>query len=588
MRARLRAARDDGGDEDGGFTLIEVVIAIVLFAMVAQGLAAALIGSATSTTVVKMSQTAKNLAQQRIDAMRSLPYHVDAQNGPYVDLLDLYFHSASGTVDTLPDIVQTPSGGVVTVPGQYQATGSVGGVTGPSYQVTIAGNLLGQAYAKFTEVVYTQFLRTDNPTAAPLAASQIPSTYNNTLVGKDQPPSPIVGVTVVVTWSVHSQAHVLRTFTEITNEGTDSSLVVAQAKATAVQIQSQDYAGNAITGIVASVTLNGSLSSGSQAGASATGASISDGAVGTVLGAQGAAVAPPNPSGTAGLGAATGRQQIGTSGSCGWGAFGPTQNSDVTATAANGQPRVPADAAASASPAVSASLLASGGNACAGMWLSNAVDGSPSTDPSLNLWSGPMVSVQDQTGSSPILTGSGDVFTGPAGPPGAVAATAATTSSTWVKVFPGLSFVPAPPSGYGISWPYGLVDVQLTSSTLDCTSTIGGGTNATLGYSGNVAWYTYTAGWQIRSFSWASGSGAGDPLSVVDVTKAVNSAGTPLSAYVPSVSGATSVVGGSGGVQSVEAAVSISTVPTLGSSYPGSTLGVELGHLSCVAQDNRS
>jgi hypothetical protein len=60
-----------------------------------------------------------------------------------------------------------------------------------------------------------------------------------------------------------------------------------------------------------------------------------------------------------------------------------------------------------------------------------------------------------------------------------------------------------------------------------------------------------------------------------------------LSTYITSVVGATGAAP-SNGLQTVEAAVAITTVPTLpGVLLTGSALGVELGHLSCVALDNR-
>jgi prepilin-type N-terminal cleavage/methylation domain-containing protein len=571
--------------EDSGFTLVEILVGLILFALVAQGLAAVLISSANSSLFTRMSTTAKNLAQQRIDAMRSLPFHVDAQNGPYVDLLDLYYHDASGTPDAIPDVVPGS-----TVPGDFVGLGGSGGPSGPYYRLTIAGSQLGAAYAKYTQYVYTQFLVASNPAASPLPLSAIPGGYDNSAAGADHPASPLIGVTTVVTWTTAGRSHSYSTFTEITDQGTNTSLVVSQAKAVVLQVLSQDYLGNAITANVASVAANGSLSNGSQAGAEATGASIVDGSSPAMTGAHFASVAPPNPSGSQGVASSSGQQQVGASGSCGWASFGPTAVSDVSATTASGLPIVPSDANTTAlSPSVSASLYSSSGGSCAGLWLSNQIDGSPAPDPALQLnSSAAMIKVQDQTGGSAEVTGTGSVYT--SAQPGAAGAVTARTSAsmqTWVKVFPGLSFVPAPPAAYGITGQPGIVNVSLSQATLACSSTPGGGTTATLTYSGLIAWYT-TAGWQQRSFNWSSASGGSDPLQVVDLSKPVNAAGTPLSAYITSVSGATSITGGAGGVQSVEAAISVSTVPTLGLSYPGTTLGVELGHLSCVAQDNRA
>lgn len=583
-RLRRRVRESDG---DSGFTLIEIVIGLMLFVLVAQGLAAVLITSSATSLFTRMSTTAKNLTQQRLDAMRSLPYHVDAQNGPYVDLLDLYYHDDSGTSGNIPNVVPGD-----TVPGVYVSAGGAGGPAGPYYRLTIAGSKIGSNYAKFTQYVYTQFLVANSPAAQYL--SPLPSGYNNSAVGADHPLSPLIGVTVVETWQSNGKAHSYSTFTEITDQGANETLVVNQAKAIAVRIISQDYLNDSIVADVASVAANGSLSNGSQAGAEATGASVVDGTNTPTVGAQQTAVSPPNPA--TGQGSSTaGQAQVGITGSCGWASFGPTAVSDVSATTAtattSGVPTAPSDATGTAtSPNITASLNAAGGGACAGMWLSNKIDGSPSPDPSLNLNPDTaMVRVQDQGGSSAEVTSAANVYTGsPAGAAGLVVATASAAMTTWVKIFPGLSFVPNAPAGYGINGQPGLVNVSLTKATLSCSSTSGGGTASTLSYNGLVAWYTTTGGWQERSFSWSSGTGGTDPLAVVDLSQPVNSLGTPLSAYVTSISGVTAVTGDNGGVQSIDAAVSVATVPTLGIAYPWTALGVELGHLSCVAQDNRS
>jgi hypothetical protein len=111
-----------------------------------------------------------------------------------------------------------------------------------------------------------------------------------------------------------------------------------------------------------------------------------------------------------------------------------------------------------------------------------------------------------------------------------------------------------------------------------------------LAYSGYVVWYT-SAGWQHAAFSWSSASPTTDPLAVVNLNAPVTVDGAgapvPLSSYVTSITGATAITGQNGGMQTVEGAVALGTVPTL-AGWPGTTIGVELGQLSCVAQDNRS
>jgi prepilin-type N-terminal cleavage/methylation domain-containing protein len=594
---------------DDGFTLIEMVVALIVFALVASALAGVLIGSARGQLFAQKNTAAKNFAQQQVDAMRSLPYHVDAQNGPYVDLLDLYFPNALTTVTTIPNIIPGQN-----VSGNYVASGAATATSpaGPYYQVTIPGNLVSAKLASFAQVVYTQFLNANNPAATPIAASLIPSTYNNAVVGADLPVSPLLGVTVVTSWTLNGVVHNLTTFTEISNEGTDTSLVVNQAKAAAVRVLTQDRNKNAITATLASVTANGSVSNSSSAGAEALGASVVYTDATNPLapvrvevdGAKQTVASPPNPNLTPTLSGTPGAVSPIPTGApgCGWASFGPTQDSDVTSTTASGLPVVPSDATASSgSPTVAAALQSNGGGACAGMYFSNQIDTTLPTNPALGLnSSSPMVQVQDLTGGGSEVTGQANIYTAfSGGAPGAVTSHAATGMGTWLKIFPGLSFVPPVPSGAYPTGSPGLVNVELTDASLSCQS-VGGQSGATsqavLTYDGIIAWWTYNAvpqnGWHTAPFSFTAASTT-DPLAGIGLNLAspLNSTGTlKLSNYITSAVGATGAAP-SDGVQGVEAAVAITTVPTLvdslGNAYPGSALGVELGHLSCVAMDNR-
>jgi len=595
LLTRVRQAEEP----DAGFTLIEMVVALIVFALVAQGLAGVLIGSARGQLYARNDNGAKGLTQQRIDAMRSLPYHVDAQNGPFVDLLDMYFPNALATSTTipLPDLVSGNATG--TYSASPAATADL--LPGPYYKVTIPGSALGPDDARYTQVIYTQFLHADNPAASPLPSTSIPSTYNNATVGADQPPSPIIGVTVVTSWSNSGQTHKFTTFTEIASQGTDATLVVAQAKSAAMLLQTQDRAGNSIIATVGGVTVNGTLSNGSRAGADATAASIVDTdptlSVGSITGAKGSAAAPVDVAN--GTLSDSNNYAIGSGFDCGgWGAFGHTTYSNLGASVSGGLPVAPVGAdATTSSLQVSSGLVASGGSACGGLWFTNQVDSTVVPDASLGLSSAnPMVRIADASGSGPTVTGGADVYTGTAtGAAGAVAATSSASMNTWLKVFPGLPFVtgtPTLPSGYpALSGSLGLVNLYLTTAQLACTSADTIGTSsAALTYSGYVVWYT-TAGWQHAAFNWSSASPTTDPLAVVNLSAPVTVDGTgapvPLSSYITSITGATAITGDNGGLKSIEGAVSLGTVPTLTSS-PGTTIGIELGQLSCVAQDNRS
>ncbi|HEX7106318.1 MAG TPA: prepilin-type N-terminal cleavage/methylation domain-containing protein [Acidothermaceae bacterium] len=595
--SRARRAADD----DAGFTLIEMVVALIVFALVAEGLAGALIGSARGQMYARNDNGAKGLTQQRVDAMRSLPYHVDEQNGPFVDLLDMYFPNtlATTTAVPLPDLTSGKASG------QYFATppATPDVLPGPYYRLTISGASLGANDARYTQIVYTQFLHADNPAATPLPAASIPTTYNNGTPGTDQPPSPIVGVTVVTSWASNGVSHKFSTFTEIASQGTDATLVVAQAKSAAVLIQTQDYLNNSIVATVGGVTVNGALSSGSRSGADAVSASIADAdpslAAGTITGATGSASAPVDVANTTVSDSAP--HAIGSgSAPCsgGWGAFGPTWYSNLGASVAGGLPVVPVTADGTpTSLQVTSGLLAKNSSTCGGVWFSNQVDGTAQPDSTLGLSStNPMIRIADVAGSGPTVTGGADVYTATAtGAGGAVTTMATASMNTWLKVFPGLPFLtplPALPAGYpAVNGAPGLVNLYLTSARLTCTSADSiGNTSASLAYSGYVVWYT-SAGWQHAAFSWSSASPTTDPLAVVNLNAPVTVDGAgapvPLSSYVTSITGATAITGQNGGMQTVEGAVALGTVPTL-AGWPGTTIGVELGQLSCVAQDNRS
>ena len=76
---------------DAGFSLLEIMVAITVFAIAAAGITPLFLSSIRAAAIAKYNTQAKNLMQERIDSMRNLPYHVATSSGPYVDLLDTYF-----------------------------------------------------------------------------------------------------------------------------------------------------------------------------------------------------------------------------------------------------------------------------------------------------------------------------------------------------------------------------------------------------------------------------------------------------------------------------------------------------------------
>ena len=100
MHALVAAARRRRETGDGGFTLLEVMVAIILLGIVAAGVVPLLVGTLKAANAAKLNTQAKNLAQAQVERMRNLPYHVAQSAGPYIDLLDIYFHDLGNGNDT--------------------------------------------------------------------------------------------------------------------------------------------------------------------------------------------------------------------------------------------------------------------------------------------------------------------------------------------------------------------------------------------------------------------------------------------------------------------------------------------------------
>ena len=76
---------------DDGFTLAEVITALMIFGVIAAALIPMLISATRLATIAKLSTQAKQLSVERVESMRNLPYYVAFDNGQYRDILDIYF-----------------------------------------------------------------------------------------------------------------------------------------------------------------------------------------------------------------------------------------------------------------------------------------------------------------------------------------------------------------------------------------------------------------------------------------------------------------------------------------------------------------
>lgn len=526
---------------------------MVIFAIASAALVPLFVSGAKSATSAKLNTQAKNLAQERIEQMRNLAFHIDRQNGPFIDLLDLYYTNANaGSTMTLSN------GGV----GRYVTDASTqGGPAGAAYWVHF-NSLASLGQPKFSQDVFTQFLRTTHTLATPL------STYDSQTVGLDQPPAQMVGVTVVTSWTSDA-AHRYSTYTEIADGGRGTSLITTQARAVALRVTANANDGTTVVGVAGDTETNGSLTTGSTA--SVRGDSgwfeVLNGS--SWSGASDSATAPPNAGGPT---QTINPFKVGAYGDCGWGSLGRSQTEDISA-ATNGLPLAPSDvgtdATLSTAGTAKAGLLRSG-TGCDGwdFWFSNNVAGTQVYDPNYQLRTDkPLVGILDSTGSSGV---DGGVVASEA----AVGGTADTaiphfTSGKAVVKTAGVRILPTSFRDGG------LVKVTVTSATLACKS------NAAVNAAYSLA-VDYPGGTATINVSSAGVSGTLPDPSTISFT---DSNGTPrlLSEWL-SWQLTTSVAQSSNGIWSLGPILRVTVPPEVVGNAP---MTIEIGNLSCAASDNR-
>ena len=476
---RIRASRSN----EGGFTLIEVIVALTIFSVVAVAALPLVLVALKASARAEVQTLAKDLSQLRIERMRNLAFQVDRQNGPFVDLLDRYYTNASGLVRPVPADPTDPDPGCS---GQYLIATDTrpGAPTGPSYRVSCAW--LPEAKG-FEQYVYTQFLRKTTVPVTP------PATYDSQTPNRDSSPSSLVGVTVLTKWVRKGQQGDLRTYTELADAANNQPLITTQAQAVALRVSSNFASPTVPRTLVAEtgvVKVDGSLTTGSVASAQTIGASLAHVGVDNTTVEQktasaGSTSAPTvgDPAGTAaevsapatGAGISSGAGYL----ACGWGWVGRSAYGNLTAKTSGGLPVVPASNTATVTEAGSTTTkagLLSSGNGCAGYafgfrnWLTSATY-------SLGLSPlKPLVFIDD-------VTGGGSVAAGPVLGEAGVTATDLTAvpsnASSFAKASVGtVRMLPT------TERPGGLVTAKLTSATVVCVA----GSPVTGSFSLDVTW----------------------------------------------------------------------------------------------------
>lgn len=540
--SRLRRSSAD----DDGFSLVEILVAITIFGIVATAVLPVLLAGIRGGTHAKLTTQAKNIAQERLELMRNLPYYVAQQNGDYRDVLDIYFRDVQAV-------------GVVTADDPCVARGYVAATT--SYRCDLGGSVIGQA--TFSQVVETTFLNAQGAVVAPR------STYDSQAVNLDAPASSLLSVVITTTWTqgAESRDFVLRS--RIVNSATDVPLITSKIKVSAVKVTSTTDTGDVLQFESGLLSGDGSKSTASSSAGSAVGAYASKSSGVTATGAEVTLSAPPDDivltAPTAGV------RTLGTD--CTLVCFGDSAIGG--APAAKVSAGVPQLGVHNGTTYLASQLSRTTGFGARGFEYNNSTLTSAVT--ALGVSELPLVSAG--TGNAGPIAESRGSLTAVSTGTTSVTATVQSSAQT-VQLFP-----TSTASG-------GLVQLRLTSASLTCVDGAGRGVAAS--WSAEVRVHVGlaadTADGNQDGYSTylvePGGTALPAPLSIMTST------GSTLDRYISSWSGLvgsaasvaqTSTPGVSG---TIPAVVSLLTAPTrIGDA--GSTLNITLGSLSCAAEDNQ-
>jgi prepilin-type N-terminal cleavage/methylation domain-containing protein len=549
----------DGGDD--GFSLVEVLVAMTVFAVVALASLGFLTTALSATALARTEAVAKNLNQERLESMRNLPFYRHANVSAVPDFLDTYYTT---TANPAPS---TSATGFVAASGARDT--SLGDpATGAFYRRVFAPT---PAFPGFYQRVTTQFLLQGTTVLAnPIFVSTAADSTG-------LPPTPTVGVRVTTLWTAQGRQRRFTVESQITDAAVTEPLVTLQARLSTVRVTGILPEARELVAEAGVVNLDGSSASTTVASATAQGgvAVVAEGP--RADGAVGTASAPPATSVT--VAPVSARSLVdGTEVA----AFSQTSVTGLSVSTSGGQ----TVAGTSAAPVTS--VLHGSGLGGDYFRASNL----PSTTSSLGLTGGPVI-----RGFSSGCGGSCEAVQGK----GWLSSTGGATHAAGAFLegaFDGtLAVLPT------VQSPDGILQLTLTGLSVECTSVAGA-------VPPGSARVTYSGTLRYRTWSLADGYGystpidigttnGSDPLAAIELTTTVvgvDASGTPLrlADYIRSWSSLTSAAAGASTVVATDgsaASVSIPGVFTLASQplrpEPASTIGLQIGVSSCTAGDRR-
>lgn len=214
-----------------GFTLVEVMVALLLMGLLTAAVVPMLTVALRTGTLVTSESVARNLAQAQFERMRNLPYRISndtalgalsgecgstASRDGARDLLDRYYPSGAYSASS------TSSEGFVAAGAARRA----GEPSGAFFRTCRQETVNDRVFMHWTAV---QFLREGTVVD--------PGSSYTGAAGEDHPPTSLVGVTINTEWVVNGKTRSSQYSARITDMGESVPLVNVEASASALQIE---------------------------------------------------------------------------------------------------------------------------------------------------------------------------------------------------------------------------------------------------------------------------------------------------------------------------------------------------------------
>lgn len=251
---------------DDGFSLVEIIVALGILAIVSTALLPQLIIGIRSTGTARVVSQSKGVAQAELERMRNLPFHITPDAGDYRDVLDFYYRNRTVPATT-PSC--TSASGAYTTPttgwSGYVASGSSARcsyepATGAFYR-TVREVPASTGSTSFVIVVDAQFLSGATP---PLPVSPA-SGYDTQTTAGARPASAQLAATVTVLYRDRATLRPTTTTTQIFDQPTRTSRIRADGGVTALEVGSVTTANGPVSLSAGLLNLAGSLSYASTA-----------------------------------------------------------------------------------------------------------------------------------------------------------------------------------------------------------------------------------------------------------------------------------------------------------------------------------